>query len=186
MHRQSISGRRGCSPSLFYYSSSASNSYKYKSTQCSAFVGIICNPSQHHHLSKSICPQCQYKNNNIIPTPGQLFGVDRLVDIDYVTSNNINNIFQHVQPPSILPSPSHNILESSSSSSLFIWTSSTLLSRVIPTILGSISYVITSITSFILPVAYQLQRIGETLLTAFLLLSLVQALVALYQYRYGE
>ena len=171
MPRQSISGRRGCSPSLIYYSNSASNSYK--STQCSAFVGIICNPSQHHHLSKSKCPQCQYKNNNVIPTPGQLFGVDRLVDIDYVTSNNINNIFQHVQP-SILPSPSH------------ISTSSTLLSRVIPTILGSISYVITSITSFILPVAYQLQRMGETLLTAFLLLSLVQALVALYQYRYGE
>ena len=182
MPRQSISGRRGCSPSLFYHSSSASNnSYKYKSTQCSSFVGIICNPSQHHHLPKSKCPQCQYKNNNIIPTPGQLFGVVRFVDIDYITSN----IYYHVQP-SILASPSHNIMESSSSSALFIWTSSTLLSRVIPTILGSISYVITSITSFILPVAYQLQRMGETLLTAFLLLSFVQALVALYQYRYGE
>lgn len=171
MPRQSISGRRGCSPSLIYYSNSASNSYK--STQCAAFVDIF-NPSQqHHHLPKSKCPQCQYKNNNVIPTPGQLFGVDRLVDIDYVASNNINNIFQHVQP-SILPSPSH------------ISTSSTLLSRVIPAILRSISYIITSITSFMLPLAYQLQRMGETLLTAFLLLSFVQALVALYQYRYGE
>ena len=178
MPRQRISGRRGCLSSLFY-SSTTSDFYQSTQQWQAAFVDVICNPSPHRHLPKSSCPQCRSKNKNRIPIH-QLFSADKLVDIDYITSNNIDNIFQHVQP-SILPS--HTAL---STSSFFISTSSTLISRVIPAILASISYVITSITSSILPVAYQLQRIGETLLTAFLLLSLVQALVALYQYRYGE
>lgn len=78
-------------------------------------------------------------------------------------------------------------LESSSAVNHVMGTSSSLIvstSAVFRTILGTVSYVITSLTTLILPMATHLQRTGETLLAVVLLLSAVQALVAMYQYRY--
>ncbi|KAL9190576.1 hypothetical protein ACHAXT_000282 [Thalassiosira profunda] len=63
-------------------------------------------------------------------------------------------------------------------------SSAFLLSQVFPALLSAVSYAVTSVTSLLVPFVGQLQRTGETLLTAFVLLSFIQALVALYQYRY--
>ena len=104
-----------------------------------------------------------------IPTL-QLYGMDRLVDIDMFQYN----IQQHI------PQSSHAIEESSTP--LFISSSSILLSNIF----SAISYTISSLTSFIVPLVTQLQSIGETILTTVLILSVLQACVALYQYRYDE
>ena len=100
----------------------------------------------------------------------QLHGMDRLVDNDILQSN----IQQHI------PQSSHTI---ESSTPLFISSSSSIL---LSNIFSAISYTISSLTSLILPMVTQLQSIGETILTTVLILSVLQACVALYQYRYDE
>ena len=102
-------------------------------------------------------------------TSVQLHGMDRLID------NNIlqSNIQQHI------PQSSHTI---ESSTPIFISSSSIILSNIF----SAISNTISSLTSLILPLATQLQNIGETILTTVLILSVLQACVALYQYRYDE
>ena len=83
-----------------------------------------------------------------------------------------NSILQPLQP-TIEPIP-HTATEAPSS---LIATASTA-------ILSTLSYTITSLALLLVPVASQLQRAGETLLAALFLLSIMQAMVALYQYRY--
>ncbi|KAL3793756.1 hypothetical protein HJC23_013318 [Cyclotella cryptica] len=62
---------------------------------------------------------------------------------------------------------------------------------VIPTIVDALSNLVISLTSYaatiasmVLRLSIRFQDLGETLLTAFLILSILQAGVALYQYRY--
>ena len=78
-----------------------------------------------------------------------------------------------------IPQSSHTI---QSSTPIFISSSSIILSNIF----GAISYTLSSLTSLILPLATQLQSIGETILTTILIVSVLQACVALYQYRYDE
>jgi len=91
---------------------------------------------------------------------------------------NAESIVDTLQSPVSL----QHATEAASSST--ISSAPLLLSRIPSAILGAISYAITSLTSLLLPMASQLQRAGETLLAAFFLLSVIQAMVALYQYRY--
>ena len=100
-----------------------------------------------------------------IPTL-QLYGMDRLVDID-ILKFNIQQHIPHIQ----------------STTPYFISSSSSIL---LSNIFNTISYTLSSLTSLILPLVTQLQSIGETVLTTVLILSVLQACVALYQYRYDE
>lgn len=61
-----------------------------------------------------------------------------------------------------------------------------LLSRVLPVFFSALSYLVTSMTNLVLPVMTRIQTLGETLLTACVLLSIIQASIALYQYRYDS
>jgi len=61
-----------------------------------------------------------------------------------------------------------------------------VISRVIPVFFSALSYLVTSITNLVLPVMTRIQTLGETLLTACVLLSIIQASIALYQYRYDS
>ena len=72
---------------------------------------------------------------------------------------------------------SHHIIMTSIPAAGFI-------SRIVPTFIGVFSYLVSAITNLALPMATQIQNLGETLLTACVLLSVVQASIALYQYRY--
>jgi lysophospholipase L1-like esterase len=58
------------------------------------------------------------------------------------------------------------------------------ISRVIPVLFSALSYLVTSMTNLVVPIASQIQRLGEPLLTACVILSIIQASIALYQYRY--
>ena len=121
-----------------------------------AFIDFC--PLHHRHL-----PNVRHNGFRAYPAV-RLFDMDRLVDT--------------LQPALSLP---HTM---EASSSFFLSSSTLLLSRIPSAILGTISYAVTSLTSLLLPMAGQLQRTGETLLAAFLFLSVIQAMVALYQYRY--
>ena len=59
------------------------------------------------------------------------------------------------------------------------------ISRAIPVSFSALSYLVTSLTNLALPVMTRIQTLGETLLTAYVLLS-IQASIALYQYRYDS
>ena len=72
---------------------------------------------------------------------------------------------------------SHHIIMTSIPAAGFI-------SRIVPIFFGMFSYLVSEITNLALPMATQIQNLGETLLTACVLLSVVQASIALYQYRY--
>ena len=71
--------------------------------------------------------------------------------------------------------PSHHIIAS---------VPAGFISRVFPVFFGALSYLVTSVTNLVLPIAEQIQSLGEPLLTACVLLSIMQASIALYQYRY--
>jgi hypothetical protein len=58
------------------------------------------------------------------------------------------------------------------------------ISRVFPVLFSALSYLVTTLTHLVLPIATQIQRLGEPLLTACVILSIIQASIALYQYRY--
>jgi lysophospholipase L1-like esterase len=58
------------------------------------------------------------------------------------------------------------------------------ISHIAPIFFGMFSYLVSAITNLALPMATQIQNLGETLLTACVLLSVIQASIALYQYRY--
>lgn len=60
------------------------------------------------------------------------------------------------------------------------------ISRVLPVFFSAVSYLVTSMTNLVLPVMTRIQTLGETLLTACVLLSIIQASIALYQYRYDS
>ncbi len=51
-------------------------------------------------------------------------------------------------------------------------------------ITSSIAKILSPLASFLLDISFHLQRLGETVFAALLVLSILQALVALYQYRY--
>jgi hypothetical protein len=72
---------------------------------------------------------------------------------------------------------SHHIIMTSNPAAGFI-------SRIVPIFFGMFSYLASAITNLALPMAAQIQNLGETLLTACVLLSVIQASIALYQYRY--
>eukprot|EP00986_Skeletonema_menzelii_P000426 scaffold128_cov140-Skeletonema_menzelii.AAC.2 len=61
-----------------------------------------------------------------------------------------------------------------------------IISRVLPVFFSEMSYLVTSVTNVVLPIATRIQTLGETLLTACVLLSIIQASIALYQYRYDS
>jgi len=104
------------------------------------------------------------------PIPAvQVYGMNVLTDVDI-----LQPVIQHH-----IPQSSHTI---ESSTPLFISSSSILLSNIF----SAITYTISSLTSLIVPLVTQLQNIGETILTTVLILSVLQACVALYQYRYDE
>jgi len=131
--------------------------------KCSAFVD--CKSITHHvHQSTSRARISRQP----IPTL-QLYGMDRLIYNDILQSNIQQHILQS----------SHTI---ESSTPYLISSSSILLSNIF----SAISYTISSLTSLIVPLVTQLQNIGETILTTVLILSVLQACVALYQYRYDE
>ena len=71
----------------------------------------------------------------------------------------------------------HNIMTSIPAAGGFI-------SHIVPIFFGMFSYLVSAITNLALPMATQIQNLGETLLTACVLLSVIQASIALYQYRY--
>ena len=96
---------------------------------------------------------------------------------------HINNDFNVFSFRPFEGPPSHAV---EASSSLFLSSTLSLLSHILSTIVGALSFVLSSIASILLPTAAQLQRAGETLLATFLFLSVIQALVALYQYRYDS
>ena len=96
---------------------------------------------------------------------------------------HINNDFNIFSFGPLEGPPSHAV---EASSSLFLSSTLSLLSHILSTIVGALSFVLSSIASILLPTAAQLQRAGETLLATFLFLSVIQALVALYQYRYDS
>ena len=60
------------------------------------------------------------------------------------------------------------------------------ISRAIPVSFSALSYLVTSLTNLLLPVMTRIQTLGEKLLTACVLLSIIQASIALYQYRYDS
>ena len=60
------------------------------------------------------------------------------------------------------------------------------ISRMFPIFFSALSFLVTSLTNVVLPIATHIQRLGETLLTACVLLSIIQASIALYQYRYDS
>lgn len=96
---------------------------------------------------------------------------------------HVDNDFNVFSIRPLVGPPSH-IVEASSS--LFLSSTLSLFSHILSTIYGALSFVLSSLASILLPTAAQLQRAGETLLATFLLLSVIQALVALYQYRYDS
>ncbi|KAL7542474.1 hypothetical protein ACHAXR_011820 [Thalassiosira sp. AJA248-18] len=115
----------------------------------------------------------RFHRRNVIhvgPPAVRLFEMDGLVESMNFGSANICQLYQ---PPLSLP----HTMEASSS---FVALSTTMNQAI----LSTISYAVTSFATLLLPIAGQLQRAGETLLAAFLLLSFIQAFVALYQYRY--
>ncbi len=115
-----------------------------------------------------------HKNEAFASNRNRLFGSkNSLVDTEFT----IDSLRSLVDPPW------HS---TETSSSLFISSTLSLLSRILSTIFGAFSFVVSSLASILLPTAAQLQRAGETLLATFLLLSVIQALVALYQYRYDS
>ena len=114
-----------------------------------------------------------HKNEAFASDRNRLFGVNTLVDTEFT----IDSLRSLTDPPS------HS---TEASSSLFISSTISLLSHILSTIFGAFSFVLSSLSSILLPTAAQLQRAGETLLATFLLLSVIQALVALYQYRYDS
>jgi len=131
--------------------------------KCSTFVD--CKSITHH-----VHPSTARARLRRQPIPTlQLYGMDRLIDNDILQSNIQEHILQS----------SHTI---ESSTPIFISSSSILLSNIF----GAISYTLSSLTTLILPLVTQLQNIGETILTTVLILSVLQACVALYQYRYDE
>jgi len=54
------------------------------------------------------------------------------------------------------------------------------ISRAIPVSFSALSYLVTSLTNLLLPVMTRIQTLGEKLLTACVLLSIIQASIALY------
>jgi len=66
-----------------------------------------------------------------------------------------------------------------------------LIANAVPAFISAIAQIISSVAkflsqlaSFLLDTSFHLQRLGETVFAAFLFVSILQALVALYQYRY--
>ncbi|KAL3756793.1 hypothetical protein ACHAWU_008897 [Discostella pseudostelligera] len=126
----------------------------------------------HHHYDTMPLPN-EYQRNDFIAASDQNrhFGMNNRLDIDFTMDTS---------PPLAGP-PSHAM---EASASFFVSSTLSLFSHILSTIFGACTFVLSSLASILLPSAAQLQRVGETLLATFLLLSVIQALVALYQYRY--
>lgn len=119
--------------------------------------------------------------NRWVVSPG-IGGVDSLqlpmmppsVPLEYSCQQQLN-MPELSSQASVLSS--HHIMTSIPAAGGFI-------SHIVPFFFGVFSYLASAITNLALPMATQIQNLGETLLTACVLLSVVQASIALYQYRY--
>lgn len=101
-----------------------------------------------------------------------------------VNENTFVELAQHTLP-------SADVVTNSANSHLLAFFPSSILSQTIPAVMATISNIVLSLTSlvaqvttFILRISLRLQDVGEILLISLLILSLLQAAVALYQYRY--
>jgi lysophospholipase L1-like esterase len=124
-----------------------------------------------HHYYTMPLPNEYQRNDFAASDQNRHFGMNNRLDIDFTMDTS---------PPLAGP-PSHAM---EASASFFMSSTLSLLSHVLSTIFGGFTFILSSLASILLPTAAQLQRVGETLLATFLLLSVIQALVALYQYRY--